>query len=160
MAAIDSFLGEVLERKGSDLHFIAGDPPRIRLYGDLMSLRPEPLAPDMVRAALYEIMPKTAVERFESHEGADFAYTLEGRGRFRVNVLRHLNGMGAVFRAIPSKALTMDELKLPDSVRQMGRHTQGLILVTGKTGSGKSTTLAAMIDDINSRVQEIGRAHV
>jgi twitching motility protein PilT len=74
-------------------------------------------------------------------------------GRFRVNVLRHLNGMGAVFRAIPSKALTMDELKLPEAVRQMCRHTQGLILVTGKTGSGKSTTLAAMIDDINTRVQ-------
>ena len=66
--------------------------------------------------------------------------------------MRHLNGMGAVFRAIPSKALTMDELKLPDSVRQMCRHTQGLILVTGKTGSGKSTTLAAMIDDINTRI--------
>jgi twitching motility protein PilT len=153
MPAIDSYLNEILDKRGSDLHFIAGDPPRIRQFGDLMPLRSEKLDPTMVREALYEIMPKIAVDRFESKEGADFAYTMADRGRFRVNVLRHLNGMGAVFRAIPSKALTMDELKLPEAVRQMCRHTQGLILVTGKTGSGKSTTLAALIDDINTRVQ-------
>ncbi|MFO7275974.1 MAG: type IV pilus twitching motility protein PilT [Pseudomonadota bacterium] len=153
MAAIDPFLIEILEKRGSDLHFMAGDPPRIRLFGDLMPLRPERLDPTFVRDALYEIMPKTAVERFEAKDGADFAYTIEGRARFRVNVLRHLNGMGAVFRAIPSKALTIDELKLPDAVRQLCRATSGLILVTGKTGSGKSTTLAAMIDEINTRVK-------
>jgi twitching motility protein PilT len=150
---IDSLLIEVLEKRGSDLHFLAGDPPRIRLYGDIGPLRPEKLAPEAVQQALYEIMPKTAVERFESKDGADFAYTLGDRGRFRVNVMRHLNGMGAVFRAIPSTALTLDELKLPEAVRQMCRATSGLILVTGKTGSGKSTTLAAMIDDINRRVK-------
>jgi twitching motility protein PilT len=153
MPAIDSFLNEILDKRGSDLHFIAGDPPRIRLYGDLMPLAQDKLDPAMVKDALYEIMPKIAVDRFETKEGADFAYNMGDRARFRVNVLRHLNGMGAVFRAIPSKALTMDELKLPEAVRQMCRHTQGLILVTGKTGSGKSTTLAALIDDINSRVQ-------
>ncbi|HEU4626304.1 MAG TPA: PilT/PilU family type 4a pilus ATPase [Steroidobacteraceae bacterium] len=153
MAAIDSYLNEVLDKRGSDLHFIAGDPARIRLYGDLSTLRPERLEPTFVRDALYEIMPKTAVDRFEEKDGADFAYTLPERGRFRVNVMRQLNGMGAVFRAIPSKAFTLDELKLPDSVRQMCRANQGLILVTGKTGSGKSTTLAAMIDDINTRVK-------
>ncbi|HEY2275552.1 MAG TPA: PilT/PilU family type 4a pilus ATPase [Steroidobacteraceae bacterium] len=152
MAQIDPFLVEILEKRGSDLHFIAGDPPRIRVYGDLNPLRPEKLSADYVKTALYEIMPKTAVDRFETKDGADFAYTLEGRGRFRVNIMRQLNGMGGVFRAIPSTALTLDELKLPDAVRQLCRANSGLILVTGKTGSGKSTTLAAMIDDINRRV--------
>ncbi|TLY61279.1 MAG: PilT/PilU family type 4a pilus ATPase [Gammaproteobacteria bacterium] len=153
MAQIDPLLIEVLEKRGSDLHFIAGDPPRIRLFGELSSLKPEKLAPEFVKQALYEILPKAALERFETKDGADFAYTLEGRGRFRVNVMRHLNGMGAVFRAIPSKALTLDQLKMPEAVRQMCRANNGLILVTGKTGSGKSTTLAAMIDDINTRVK-------
>jgi len=153
VAAIDSYLLEVLQRRGSDLHFIAGDPARIRQYGDLMPLKPEKLEPAFVKEALYEIMPKTALDRFEAKDGADFAYTLADKGRFRVNVMRQLNGMGAVFRAIPSKALTLDELKLPEAVRQMCRAAQGLILVTGKTGSGKSTTLAAMIDDINARVK-------
>ncbi len=153
MAAIDIFLTDILDKRGSDLHFIAGDPPRIRQYGELMPLRPDRLEPNFVKDALYEIMPKTAQDRFEDKDGADFAYTLSDRGRFRVNVMRQLNGMGAVFRAIPSKAYTMDELKLPESVRQMSRANQGLILVTGKTGSGKSTTLAAMIDDINTRVK-------
>jgi len=152
MAAIDAFLTEVLQKRGSDLHFIAGDPPRIRQFGDLMSLQQDRLDPTMVKEALYEIMPKPALERFESKDGADFAYNMGDRGRFRVNVMRQLNGMGAVFRAIPSKALTMDELKLPPAVRQLCRANNGLILVTGKTGSGKSTTLAAMIDDINHRV--------
>ncbi len=151
MAEIDRYLHEILTRKGSDLHFIAGDPPRIRLYGELMAIVQDRLDPTFVRQAMYEIMPKTAVERFESKDGADFAYTLAGVARFRVNVLRHLGGIGAVFRAIPSQALTMDQLNLPQAVRQLPRASNGLILVTGKTGSGKSTTLAALIDDINSR---------
>src|SRR5690349_4959811 len=153
MPEIDSYLTEILEKRGSDLHFIAGDPARIRLYGDLTALRPDRLAPEFVKQALYEIMPKPAVDRFESKDGADFAYTLGDKGRFRVNVMRQLNGMGAVFRAIPSKALSLDQLKMPEAVRQMCRANNGLIQVTGTTGSGKSTPLAAMIDDINSRVK-------
>jgi len=148
---IDSYLNQVLERNGSDLHFIAGDPARVRQYGDLKPLSPEPLAADMVKATLYEIMPKLSVERFEAKDGTDFAYSIPGVARFRVNVMRQLNGMGAVFRAIPSKAKTAAELKLPDAVMGLCKINSGLILVTGKTGSGKSTTLAAMIDDINSR---------
>ena len=92
MPAVDALLLEVLEKRGSDLHFIAGDPPRIRQYGDLMALKPESLAQDFVKDALYEILPKPALERFESKDGADFAYTIPERGRFRVrdrSVLRY-----------------------------------------------------------------------
>src|ERR1017187_9116456 len=153
MPVIDQYLTQVLERKGSDLHFLAGDPARIRLYGELKPLTPDPLAAEMVKTTLYEIMPKLAVERFEAKDGTDFAYSISGVARFRVNVMRQLNGMGAVFRAIPSTARTMDELNLPQSVRNLAKTNSGLILVTGKTGSGKSTTLAALIDDINSRVK-------
>jgi twitching motility protein PilT len=151
VAAIDAFLIKVLERKGSDLHFLAGDPPRIRLFGELTPLSNEPLTADLVKAALYEIMPKLALERFEQQDGTDFAYSIPEVARFRCNVMRQLNGMGAVFRAIPSRARTAEELNLPPAVRQLSRASNGLILVTGKTGSGKSTTLAALIDDINTR---------
>jgi twitching motility protein PilT len=153
MAAIDTYLTEIVQKKGSDLHFLAGDPARIRLYGEIQPLRPEPLNAEMVKNALYEIMPKLAKERFEAKDGTDFAYSLPGVARFRVNVMRHLNGMGAVFRAIPSKARTMDELDLPPAVRGLSQVNNGLILVTGKTGSGKSTTLAAIIDDINANLK-------
>jgi twitching motility protein PilT len=151
MAAIDPYLNQVIERDGSDLHFLAGDPPRVRQYGELKALSNESLSAEKVKAALYEIMPKLALERFEAKDGTDFAYSMPGVARFRVNVMRQLNGMGGVFRVIPSKARTADELKLPDAVRNLCKVNSGLILVTGKTGSGKSTTLAAMIDDINTR---------
>jgi twitching motility protein PilT len=153
MPRIDEFLTDVLNRKGSDLHFIAGDPPRLRVYGDLQPLRPEPLKADFVKETLYEIMPPKAVARFEEKEGADFAYAVPGQARFRVNIMRQLNGMGAVCRVIPSAALTLDELNMPEAVHALCRTNSGLILVTGKTGSGKSTTLAAMIDDINTRLK-------
>jgi twitching motility protein PilT len=151
MAAIDAFLMQVIEREGSDLHFLAGDVPRVRQFGELKPLRPEPLDAEMVKTTLYEIMPKLSVERFESKDGTDFAHAIPGVARFRVNVMRQLNGMGAVLRVIPSNAKTADELKLPTAVRDLGKMNNGLILVTGKTGSGKSTTLAAMIDEINTR---------
>ncbi|HTL50334.1 MAG TPA: PilT/PilU family type 4a pilus ATPase [Steroidobacteraceae bacterium] len=153
MAKIDEFLEEILKRDGSDLHLMAGDPPRVRQYGNLSALRSERLAPEFVREAIYEIMPRKALDRFETHDGTDFAYTLGSVARFRVNVLRQLNGMGAVFRAIPSKAQTLEQLRMPDAVRNLAKVSNGLILVTGKTGSGKSTTLAAMIDDINTRIK-------
>jgi twitching motility protein PilT len=151
MAVIDSYLDQVLASDGSDLHFLAGDPPRVRQYGELKPLSNEKLGAEKVKAALYEIMPKLALERFEAKDGTDFAYSIPGVARFRVNVMRQLNGMGGVFRVIPSKARTADELNLPDAVRNLCKVNSGLILVTGKTGSGKSTTLAAMVDDINTR---------
>jgi twitching motility protein PilT len=153
MAQLDAFLTEVLQQRGSDLHFIAGDPPRLRVFGDLKPLRPERLKADFVRDALYEVMPQKARDRFEAKEGADFAYAVPQLARFRINVMRQLNGMGAVCRAIPSAALTLDQLGMPDAVRGLCQVNSGLILVTGKTGSGKSTTLAAMIDDINTRIK-------
>ncbi len=153
MARIDEYLAEVITRKGSDLHFIAGDPARIRMYGELQPLRPELLKADFVRELLLEIMPQKALARFEDKDGADFAYQVAGLARFRVNILRHLNGMGAVMRVIPANALTLDQLGMPDAVRNLCNIQSGLILVTGKTGSGKSTTLAAMIDDINTRTR-------
>jgi twitching motility protein PilT len=149
--AIDQYLTQVLERNGSDLHFLAGDPARVRQYGELKALSDQLLAAETVKTTLYEIMPKLAVERFEAKDGTDFAYAIPNVARFRVNVMRQLNGMGAVFRAIPSSAKTAEELKLPAAVMDLCKINSGLILVTGKTGSGKSTTLAAMIDDINTR---------
>src|SRR3954468_14507146 len=150
---IDEYLKEVLQRNGSDLHFIAGDPPRVRLYGELQNLRPEVLTPQYVEEVLREIMPRAAQLRLEEKHGADFAYIIPGVSRFRVNVMRHLYGLGCVCRAIPSKALTLDQLNMPDAVRNLCKVNSGLILVTGKTGSGKSTTLAAMIDDMNARMK-------
>jgi twitching motility protein PilT len=148
---IDEFLREILVKGGSDLHFVAGDPPRIRLHGELQALRETRLDKDAVRDMLYEMMTRRAQAQLEARDGADFAYTIPGVSRFRVNVFRHIGGLGAVFRAIPSKALTLEQLNLPESVRSLCRVNNGLILVTGKTGSGKSTTLAAMIDDVNQR---------
>jgi twitching motility protein PilT len=148
---LDEYLGEVLARGGSDLHFVAGDLPRIRLHGDLQPLRNETLDRDTTREMLQEVMTRRALAQLEQRDGADFAYTIPGVSRFRANVFRHIGGLGGVFRAIPSKALTLDQLNLPGAVRALCRANNGLILVTGKTGSGKSTTLAAMIDDINQR---------
>jgi twitching motility protein PilT len=153
LARIDEYLEEILKRDGSDLHFMAGDPPRIRQYGKLSPLRSERLGTDYVRETIYEIMPRKALDRLETRDGTDFAYSLGTVARFRVNVLRQLNGMGAVFRAIPSQAQTLEQLRMPEAVRNLAKVSNGLILVTGKTGSGKSTTLAAVIDDINSRIK-------
>ncbi len=146
---IEDFLRNIQLRKGSDLHVIAGDPPRMRVNGDLISLEKQPLDPEKLQEALFGIMTEASREQFEANDAADFAYSIKDLARFRVNVFRHLRGIGAVFRSIPSQALTLEQLGMPTSVRDFTRASRGLILVTGKTGSGKTTTLAAMIDEIN-----------
>jgi twitching motility protein PilT len=153
MHKIDEFLKDALSKNSSDLHFISGDPPRVRIHGSLTLLNKEKLTIDFVREALYEIMSGGLQKDFEKNDAVDFAYEIADISRFRVNVMRHLNGIGAVFRAIPSKALTLEQLNMPEVVSNLCKQTQGMILVTGKTGSGKSTTLAAMIDAINKRVK-------
>jgi twitching motility protein PilT len=150
---IDHYLRALIERDASDLHFIAGQPPRMRIYGELNQFEQECLTADRTEEILREIMSPKALEEFEENDSADFAHSIEGVARFRVNVLRHLGGMGGVFRAIPSQAKTLDDLNLPPVMKSLCKETQGMILVTGKTGSGKSTTLAAMISEINATMK-------
>jgi twitching motility protein PilT len=153
MNKIDEYLLAALKLNASDLHFVSGDPVRTRVHGDLQVLMEQKLTVETVEEAMFEIMDGTTQLAFEREESADFAYEIPDVSRFRVNVFRHLNGIGAIFRAIPSKALTLEELNMPAVIHNLCKQSSGMILVTGKTGSGKSTTLAAMIDSINKSMK-------
>jgi twitching motility protein PilT len=116
---IDDYLLEVLKKGGSDLHMVAGDPPRIRLNGDLQTLRDQRLGQEQTREIIYEMMTRRALHQLEEKDGADFAYMIPGVSRFRVNVFRHIGGLGSVMRAIPSQALTLEQLNMPNAVRSL-----------------------------------------
>lgn len=149
MSRVDAFLELVVKQKGSDLHLISGNPPRVRLNGEMYPIKYRELSADETYELLLEIMPELAKNNYEKNKGADFAYEAEGLARFRVNVFQHLAGIGAVFRVIPTEIQSLSQLALPPALKNIARQRKGLILVTGPTGSGKSTTLAAMLDFIN-----------
>jgi twitching motility protein PilT len=149
--AIDRYLTHVATTRGSDLHFVAGEPPRMRLFGNLKPIEDEVITQPRASEMLQQIMSAAARADFDKRDSTDFAHSVPGVARFRVNVFRHLGGMGAVFRVIPSQAKTLRDLNLPPVLNTLAKQPQGMILVTGKTGSGKSTTLAAIIDEINTR---------
>jgi twitching motility protein PilT len=153
MAAIDKYLQDAIRQNSSDLHFISGDPVRGRVNGVLQVINEEHLTTDFAEQCIFEIMDGTTRRAFDEDDAADFAHEIPDVSRFRVNAFRHLNGIGAIMRAIPSTPLTLEELNMPRVIHDLCKHTQGMILVTGKTGSGKSTTLAAMIDAMNRRTK-------
>jgi twitching motility protein PilT len=146
---IDSFLRLVMDQRASDLHFHAGSVPTIRHDGDLIRLPFRSLTFDETRRFLFEILSPTQRQQLESDLELDFAYEIEGTGRFRVNAYNQSRGLGAVFRLIPDRVPTLSSLGLPRVLKSLAALQNGLVLVSGPTGSGKSTTLAAVIDEIN-----------
>jgi twitching motility protein PilT len=150
MAAIDALLAALKERSGSDLHLAAGAPPRLRVKGNLDPIQGrEPLDDAALRALLREIVSADQWAEYEAAGDLDFAYGLPGVARFRANYLVQQNGVGAVFRIIPEQIQTVEQLGLPPAITKLADLNKGLVLVTGPTGSGKSTTLAAIVDHIN-----------
>ena len=154
MARIDALFKMMQEQGASDLHLCTGSPPIFRLHGDMVRLNFKSLSHEELKAILFEILTEKQRTDFETRKDLDFAYSIPGLARFRGNIIMQHKGIAAVFRIIPSKILTADDLGLPEGVRKMTHLKKGLVLVTGPTGSGKSTTLAAMIDLINSTRKE------
>ena len=146
---IDSFLRLVADQKASDLHFHAGSVPAIRMDGELMNLPFRSLSAEETKKFLYEIMSPEQRAHFEATQELDFAHSIADVGRFRVNAFIQSAGMAAVFRVIPSRVPTLSDLVLPRAVQRFAALKDGLVLISGPTGSGKTTTLAAIIDEIN-----------
>jgi twitching motility protein PilT len=154
MREIDRLLQVAVERGASDLHLRIGEPPMLRIDGDIHRVAAMPLGGAEAAALIDGTMPDAARARFADDLDADYAYEVPGLGRFRVNALRDRRGMAAVFRHIPPSIASVDEIDLPLDVQRLADLRRGLVIVTGPTGSGKSTTLCALIDRVNSSRRE------
>ncbi|MDA8428409.1 MAG: type IV pilus twitching motility protein PilT [Geobacteraceae bacterium] len=154
MAKIDALFRMMREQGASDLHLSTGNPPIFRQHGEMVRLNFKALGHDELITILFEILSDKQKAHFEETKDLDFAYTVPDLARFRGNIMMTHRGVAAVFRIIPTKILSADELGLPEGVRRMTNFKKGMVLVTGPTGSGKSTTLAGMIDLINSTRKE------
>jgi twitching motility protein PilT len=148
---IGPFLRALMELTGSDLHCKVGSPPRVRIDGRLRKLQARDLTPDDTAAMAYEIMSDDQRSTFARTNEADFAYSIPGLGRFRVNAFRSRGSAGLVFRRVSVGAIALDDLGLPPVISALSLEPRGLVLVTGPTGSGKTTTLAGMVDNINTQ---------
>ena len=154
MAKIDAFFNLMFEQKASDLHLSSGNPPMLRINGELHRVDFPPLESDSLKQMLYEIAPEYKVKVFEETGDVDFGYEIPNISRFRANFFNQKNGIGAVFRQIPSRVLSFEDFEkfdapLPAVLKKFAMLHKGLVVVTGPTGSGKSTTLAAMVDYAN-----------
>lgn len=150
---ITQLLQFAYQQDASDLHISAGEPPMVRVHGDMKKIKVPALTSEQTHNMIYDIMGDTQRKVFEEFSDIDFSMQLGEIARFRVNVFKQQRGTGAVFRRIPTKVLSLEELALPNILAQISRKEKGLVLVTGPTGSGKSTTLAAMIDLINEELE-------
>ena len=149
MAKIDAFFKLMHEQGASDLHLVAGQPPALRIRGEIERVKYKVLTSDDLRAMLYEITPEYKVKVFEETGDVDYGYEIPGLARYRANYFMQKNGVGAVFREIPSTIMTAEQLELPAVISKLAMLPRGLVLVTGPTGSGKSTTLASVVDVAN-----------
>jgi twitching motility protein PilT len=149
MAKIDAFFKLMDEQGASDLHLVAGAQPMLRVNGELQRIEYDELDSDGLKAMLYEIAPEFKIKIFEETGDVDFGYEIPGVARYRANFFNQKYGVAAVFRQIPSTILTAEQLGLPAILTKFATLHKGLILVTGPTGSGKSTTLAAIVDHAN-----------
>lgn len=152
-AHIDEILKDGVERKASDIHLTAGLPPMARVDGEIVPLNYEILGPEHTQRLMYDILTDENIQKFESTHELDFAYTVKGLARFRCNIYVQRHATAAALRMIPNRIPTYEDLRLPPVIREIAKRNSGLVLVTGPTGSGKSTTIAAMIDDINNARQ-------
>ncbi len=149
MAKIDAFFKLMHDQGASDLHLSANQPPSLRIDGDIERVKYKVLDDNTLKSMLYEIAPENKIKHFEETGDVDFGYEIPGLARYRANFFQQKNGVGAVFREIPSTIQTAEQLGLPMVISRLSSLPRGLVLVTGPTGSGKSTTLAAMLDVAN-----------